>query len=97
MRLANAMDEIEPMQAHEVQKNIGYLTVILLSRVVTRLGKLSQVYPQVIEKLTIADFDFLQELYRHLNYDGHARVSVACPQCTHKFQVEPGEHSAGEH
>ena len=97
MRLANAMDEIEPLRDHRVQKNSGYLAVIMLSRVVTRIGKLPQVYPSVIESLTVADFSFLQAMYRRVNYDGYDRVAVSCPQCTHKFEVEPGESPPGEH
>ena len=38
MRLATAADEILPLKDPRVQKNPAYLVVILLSRVITRLG-----------------------------------------------------------
>lgn len=38
MRLANAGDEILPLKDPRVQQNPGYLTIILLARVITSLG-----------------------------------------------------------
>ena len=38
MRLATAADEILPLKDPRVQANQAYLVVILLSRVITRLG-----------------------------------------------------------
>ena len=43
MRLATAADEIMPLRDPRVQQNPGYLTVILLSRVVTKLGTLQAI------------------------------------------------------
>ena len=91
MRLATAMDEIAPLKEAKVQSNPGYLGVIVLARVVTRLGELSQVTPRVIEELAVADFAYLQALYRRLNEHGHARVAVSCPECSHRFEVEVEE------
>src|SRR2546426_8314161 len=51
MRLATAYDEIAPMKDPRVQVNPGYLVIILLSRVITRLGDLSEINPKVIEGL----------------------------------------------
>lgn len=94
MRLATAKDEVAPLQDHRVKNNPGYLAVILLGRVVTRLGELPQVYPQLIEDLPVADFAFLQALYRRINEHGHNRLTVTCPACEKTFEVEaepPGE------
>lgn len=88
MRLATAYDEIAPMKDPRVQSNPGYLSVILLSRVITRLGDLPQVNPKVIEGLFSADFAFLEDFYRRINETGHNRISVTCPQCETKFEVE---------
>jgi hypothetical protein len=88
MRLATALDEIVPLKEPKVQSNPGYLGVILLARVVSRLGDLPQVSPRVIEELRVADFSYLQSFYRRLNENGHARLTVNCPQCEHKFEVE---------
>lgn len=91
MRLATALDEIAPLKEPKVQSNPGYLGVILLARVVLRLGELSQVTPRIIEELAVADFAHLQSLYRQLNDHGHTRVSVNCPECSHRFEVEVEE------
>jgi hypothetical protein len=88
MRLATANDEIAPMKDPRVQSNPGYLAIILLSRVVTRLGDLPQVNPRVIEELFAADFAYLEELYRRINANGNNRVRVTCPGCEKKFEVE---------
>jgi hypothetical protein len=95
MRMATAFDEIGPLKEPKVQANPGYLGVILLSRVVSRLGDLPVVSPRVIEGLPVADFAYLQSLYRRLNENGHARLAVTCPHCANPFEVEvddgPGE------
>jgi hypothetical protein len=88
MRLATAKDEVAPLQDHRVKANPGYLAVILLSRVVTRLGDLPQIYPQVIEDLPVADFAYLQSLYRRINQEGHNQLKVTCPECNKIFEVE---------
>jgi hypothetical protein len=88
MRLATAFDEIGPMKEPKVQSNPGYLGVILLARVVSKLGELSAVSPRIIEELPIADFAYLQSLYRRVNDNGHARLNVCCPECAHRFEVE---------
>ena len=67
MRLATARDEITPQRDPRVRENESYLTVLLLSRVVTRLGGLAQVHTGVIEGLFASDLAFLQDLYRRIN------------------------------
>jgi hypothetical protein len=94
MRLATAKDEVAPLQDHRVRTNPGYLGVILLSRVVTRLGDLEQIYPQIIEDLPVADFAYLQSLYRKVNQEGYGRLTVTCPECNKTFEVE--DQPAGE-
>jgi len=88
MRLATAFDEIAPMKDPRVQSNPGYLVIILLSRVVTRLGALEHLNPKVVEGLFAGDLAFLQDLYRRVNEHGHNRVSVSCPHCQGEFEVE---------
>ena len=88
MRLATAADEILPLKDPRVQSNEAYLVVILLSRVVTRLGSVPQVNPKIIEGLYAADLAYLQELYNRINGSGAARVPAACPQCEHEFETE---------
>jgi hypothetical protein len=90
MRLATAMDEIAPMKDPRVQANPGYHVVILLSRVITRLGDLERINPKVIEGLFAGDLAYLQDFYRHINDTGHNRVTVTCPHCEGQFEVELG-------
>jgi hypothetical protein len=70
MRLATARDEIEPMRDPRVMDNEAYLTVILLSRVITQLGDVSQVTPKTVEGLFAADLAYLQDLYEAVNFGG---------------------------
>lgn len=87
MRLATAADEILPLRDGRVERNPAYLTVILLSRVVVRLGSLEQVTPKTVEGLFAADLAFLQELYDQVNQLVDAR-RVQCPECAHSFEPE---------
>lgn len=94
MRLATAYDEIAPMKDPRVQANPGYLVIILLSRVVIRLGELEHINPKMLEGLFSADLAFLQDFYRRVNGAGHDRLAVTCPHCEAHFEVEvngPGE------
>ena len=81
MRLATAFDEIAPLKDPRVQSNPAYLLVILLSRVVTKLGELEHINPKVIEALYAADLAYLQDLYGRINSNGHNRVRTQCPHC----------------
>jgi len=87
MRLATAADEILPLKDPRVQQNPAYLTVILLSRVITRLGGLPEVHPGVIEGLYAADLSYLQTLYQTLNGEGAFTAPAICPRCDHHFDV----------
>ncbi|HVF50279.1 MAG TPA: hypothetical protein VNA19_09350 [Pyrinomonadaceae bacterium] len=96
MRLANAKDEIAPLQDPRVQRNKAYLVVILLSRVVTKLGELTDVNTGVIENLFSADLAHLQDLYRRINSNGHSRVKLACPECESEFEVDDSVLNGGQ-
>lgn len=94
MKLASAADEILPMKDPRVQRNPSYLSVIVLSRVITKLGELKDVTPGTIEKLFIGDLTYLQELYRRINGDGDMILNLKCPHCGETFEetlTAPGE------
>jgi hypothetical protein len=74
MRLATAADEILPLKDPRVQQNPAYLTIIVLARVVTRLGSLADVNTRVIEGLFASDLSYLQALYESLNGEGGDEV-----------------------
>jgi hypothetical protein len=88
MRRATAADEILPLKDPRVVKNPAYLVVILLSRVVTRLGGVPQINPGVIENLYATDLAYLQDLYNEINQLDNGHRAVTCPQCEHAFEVE---------
>src|SRR2546427_12220618 len=95
MRLATAADEILPLKDPRVVKNPSYLIVILLSRIVTRLGAVSPITPKVIEDLYAKDLAYLQNLYNEINrLDDHGE-DVTCPQCQHEFRVEARSGAGG--
>jgi hypothetical protein len=88
MRLANAADEIEPLQDPRVQSNSSYLTIILLARVVTELGDLESINTNVVENLFVKDLEYLQDLYARINHQGSNTVETVCPDCGHEFEVD---------
>ena len=94
MRLATAADEILPLKDPRVQSNPAYLTVIVLSRVISKLDGVADVNPKVIENLYAADVSYLQALYQELNTDRKAVHKVICPNCKHDFERE--ENGLGE-
>ncbi len=91
MRLATAGDEILPLKDPRVQANPAYLSVILLSRVITRLGALDgdRINPKTIEGLHARDLKELLDFYAKINGDGTPAYDVTCPACGHEFGVEP--------
>ncbi|WP_328480807.1 hypothetical protein OHS71_20355 [Streptomyces sp. NBC_00377] len=96
MRLATARDELVPLRDIRVQENPAYLSVVLLGRVITRLGSLPLVHDGVVENMFASDLAFLQDFYRQVNAEGHTRASVQCPHCSEPFEVELGGSRLGE-
>jgi hypothetical protein len=88
MRLATAADEILPMKDPRVQGLPAYLIVILLARVVTRLGTLPQVHAGVIEGLFAEDLAYLQDLYNRINGLAPSRMAVSCAKFGHVTEAE---------
>ena len=89
MRLATAMDEIAPLRDPRVKSNQAYLSVVVLSRVISRLGKITDINTGLIENLFTADLAYLQDFYRQINSDGDSGTqTVTCPACQHVFDVE---------
>lgn len=93
MRRATAADEILPLRDPRVLKNQAYLIVILLSRVVTRLGSVPSITPKTIESLYATDLAFLQNLYNEINRLGDETPEAVCPNCQTGFH--PELHSLG--
>ena len=96
MRLATAKDEILPLRDPRVRENEAYLTVLLLARVVNRIGTVDSVHPGVVERLFATDLAFLQDLYRRVNSEGHTHAAVTCPSCGADFEVDVAGDRPGE-
>jgi hypothetical protein len=96
MRLATARDELVPLRDDRVRENPAYLTVVLLARVVTRIGTIEDIHAGVIENLFASDLAFLQDLYRRVNQEGHTRAEVTCPSCEHDFTIDVSGGRLGE-
>jgi hypothetical protein len=96
MRLATARDEITTQTDPRVRQNPAYLTVLLLSRTLTRIGQVVQPDTLVVENLFASDLAFLQDLYRRINQEGHTEVAVDCPACGYSFAVDVAGDAAGE-
>ena len=87
MRLATAADEILPLRDQRVQQNPGYLTIVLLARVITRLGTLNMINTHVIESLFTMDLAYLQDLYQRINMSDMPTYKVVCPHCNQEVEV----------
>jgi hypothetical protein len=96
MRLATARDELVPLHDDRVRENEAYLTIVLLARVITRLGDTEDVHVGILENMFASDVAFLQDLYRRINQEGHTRAEIACPACRHEFSVDVAGGRLGE-
>jgi hypothetical protein len=86
MRLATAADEIMPLRDQRVLQNPGYLSVIILARVIKELGTLPRIDVKVIEGLFSADLAYLQNMYQVVNAAEEPVCSCVCPECGAKFE-----------
>jgi hypothetical protein len=96
MRLATGRDELAPLIDLRVKQNPAYLSIVLLSLVVTRIGTVTTIRAEVIERLFASDLAFLQDLYRRINAEGHTRAEVTCPSCETAFEVDLAGGRPGE-
>jgi hypothetical protein len=106
MRLATARDELVPLRDDRVRENPAYLSVVLLARVITRLGTIEDIHAGMVEDFFASDLAFLQDLYKRVNAEGHTRAAITCPSCRHDFDIDlaggalrassPGSSSPGE-
>ncbi len=88
MRLATAKDEILLQKERKVQENSAYGVLVMLSRVITRLGSLTSVCPNLLEGLVVSDLAYLREFYNRVNQQGNTHIPTQCPHCNTKFSVE---------
>ena len=85
MRLATAGDELGAMRDPRAKADESYVNVLVLSRVVTMLGTLPEVTPEIIEGLFVSDMEFLQDMYDTINKADKPQIQVTCPHCGKQF------------
>ncbi|MEU0357505.1 hypothetical protein [Streptomyces cyaneofuscatus] len=96
MRLATARDELRPQIDLRVKENPAYLSVVLLSQVITQLGTVTDVHAGIVERMYATDVAFLQDFYRRINSEGHTHAAVTCPLCHGSFEVDLSGGRLGE-
>jgi hypothetical protein len=96
MRLATAADEILPLKDPRVQQNEAYLAIIVLARVVTKLGSLPDINTKIIEGLFASDLNYLQSLYERLNDVTEPDDGPAAAQRGNGHARGPGFPALGE-
>jgi len=87
MRLATAGDEINATRDPRVLANPSYLTIVVLSRVVTELEGLEAIVPNIVERFFTADLAFLQDMYQRINNVEPPKMTAVCPDCGKVFEV----------
>ena len=87
MRLATAGDEISATRDPRVLSNPSYLTIVILSKVVTSLEGLDAVTATTIEQLFTADLSYLQDMYQRINDIEPPTLKAVCPDCGKSFEV----------
>ena len=87
MRLATAGDEISATRDPRVLSNPSYLTIVILSRVITEIEGVDSISATLIEKLFTADLAFLQDMYQRINNVEPPTMRVVCPDCGKIFEA----------
>jgi Zn finger protein HypA/HybF involved in hydrogenase expression len=87
MRLSTAKDELILQKDQRVQASAAYSVLVRLSQVITELGQLSNITPEILENLFILDLVYLKEFYNRINQHLDPSVAVQCPQCNHSFST----------
>ncbi|MFZ3475690.1 hypothetical protein ACODT3_41985 [Streptomyces sp. 4.24] len=95
MRLATARDELTSLSDVRVRQNPAYLSVVLLSKIITGLGTVEEIDPEVVGGLFAVDLAFLQKFYEKINVDGTPVAATTCPNCQHEFDVDMGSRLGG--
>ncbi len=85
MRLATAGDELSALRDARVKADPNYMTTLVLSQVVTALGTLREITPEVIEGLFVGDMEFLQDMYETINKVDAPKLQLTCPHCGQSF------------
>ena len=95
MRLATAGDELRALRDPRVKADESYLNAVLLSQVIVSLGTISNMTPEMMEGLFIADMEYLQTMYDTINKSEKPQIQVTCPYCGKQFTDSLNFQGAG--
>lgn len=96
MRRATALDEVDLLDHPRVRANEAYLSILLLARVITRLGTIAPVTPTLVGALFATDFMYLQDMYMRVNGVEPSIIETRCPSCGTHFMLDVNdEHGSG--
>ena len=87
MRLETAGDEISATHDPRVLSNPSYLTIVVLSKVITEIEGVDAITATLVEKLFTADLAYLQDMYQRFNDIEPPTMNVVCPDCGKTFEV----------
>lgn len=87
MRLATARDEINATRDPRVLSNPSYLTIVVLSQVITQIEGLEVITASLIEGLFTADLAFLQDMYQRINDVEPPKMKAVCPHCGETMEL----------
>ena len=87
MRLATAGDEISATRDPRVLVNPSFLTIVILSKVITEIEGIDIISATLVERLFTADLAFLQDMYQRINDIEPLVMKTVCPKCGESFEV----------
>lgn len=87
MRLATAGDEIGATRDPRVLMNPSYLTIVILSRVITEIEGIETITPTLVEHMFTADMAFLQDMYQRINDIEPPVIKTVCPKCGEAIEI----------
>ena len=87
MRLATAGDEMRAQRDPRVLANPSYLTIVLLSEVITQIEGVQTIVPNIMERMFTADLAFLQDMYQRINDIEPPTMHFVCPDCGKEHEI----------
>lgn len=91
MRLATALDEIEVHNDEKSFSSERFHDVLLMARIIPKIGTISAVSVAIIQNLYEVDFRYLQTLYKEINGQLENEIKVKCPKCNHIDKIHLSE------
>jgi hypothetical protein len=85
MRLIKVKDLLQIHQDARVKETEAYFYIVLLARVITKLGNEKMVNTKIIESLCPEDFAFLVDFLNEINHKVLKSIPIECSACKNKY------------